>query len=160
MKKRAGFVSNSSSSSFVFFGFEIDYRKIDIDFLNKYANITQEDIENYGYYECCGRTLNDDVNFCPKCGKPKTEMALSVDMTEVFDDLVSDANLPNGLELFTPDGGDSYYLGYNFGSSFSYKDILDREAFKEFVPVFEGEVGDVDQWLIDNLEIISGELYD
>jgi hypothetical protein len=161
MKKRNGFVSNSSSSSFVFLGFEIDSSKITLDFLKEHAGFTEENIEDYSIVSCCGCELSrygiDDVNFCPKCGKAKSEMKVEIDIESTLADFLFDIELPNELSILEWD--ECMYFGTHLSDEgVSYKDLITKRAiFIPWVNVFENNVEDRDAWLIDNLQIINGE---
>ena len=164
MKTRNGFVSNSSSSSFLIMGLEVkneQIKKLNIDQLKE---LLGSDSYNHvvGHYTqkiCCGKELKTD--FCPLCGKSKNDVVASLDMSSVLNSLFSEYP-PEDFGFFGTENG-SYYCTNISGS---INNILkERELFIKAASILYADFpknGDNDsilEWLNRNLVIDGGEYY-
>jgi hypothetical protein len=85
MKIRNGFVSNSSSSSFVIIGTRFKETEENCKSIcEKYLDKEDYSIEDYSEKICCGKELT--AKFCPNCGKAKDDVVSSVNWKGVFRD--------------------------------------------------------------------------
>jgi len=99
MKIRNGFVSNSSSSSFVIVGavFEETIENCK-NICEKYLGEVR-DITPYSEYICCDKIIKD--NFCSKCGKKKDDINPTINWIDLFNDFKYDLI---GIDVINDDG--------------------------------------------------------
>ena len=85
MKIRQGFVSNSSSSSFVIVGTKIKKTMESCEKLcKKYLTLTDEQISFFTEKTCCGKEVT--TKFCPECGKKSEDIVAVTNWIDVFDE--------------------------------------------------------------------------
>jgi len=122
MKIRNGFVSNSSSSSFVMLGYEVDSTKENKKWLLE--NIYKIDISSLPKDEweenpvCCGKKRSE--KFCPECGEQleKIKRVEDADIDEVFYESIYEEESEFDIRADTDNGAprDKILIGYDIAS--------------------------------------------
>ena len=140
MKIRNGFVSNSSSSSFVIVGTILKKTMENCEKLCK-ENLTlsEDEIEEYTEKMCCGKKL---VNkFCPECGKKNEEVEPMINWINIFHDHNYDFK---GIDIHYEDGeliiGKSLSMdmeGCSKDIDKFIKELQDAKAFVEKLDIGE-----------------------
>jgi len=112
MKIRNGFVSNSSSSSFVIVGTTID--RDDTTTLQKicenHLEITEKMKNDYSEKICCGKQLRS--KFCPVCGKNSDDVEGTLNYNDLFHDNMWSFR---GIDVHTDEYSDDIVVGKSLG---------------------------------------------
>jgi len=81
MKIRNGFVSNSSSSSFIIVGVVLEETQENCKSLcDKY--LSNKDVSPFTEKFCCGKKMKSQ--FCPSCGKNKDDIEETINYVDIF----------------------------------------------------------------------------
>jgi|2_EtaG_2_1085320.scaffolds.fasta_scaffold00965_10 tetrahydromethanopterin S-methyltransferase subunit G len=143
MKKRNGFVSNSSSSSFCIVGVYFD----DAELALKALSIDVEGLVEPG----CECNINreqlesEDSKFCPNCGAVLFKKLEYWDLHEKLDEICRD----KGVELTTDE--ECVYVGKDIGNDTVEKEVENMlDAKKKLVELFGESV---------SIRVHSGTIY-
>jgi len=122
MKIRNGFVSNSSSSSFVIVGVDLEQTSENCKSIceNHLKNV---DLENFTEKTCCGKELKS--KFCSECGKKSEDIEGTVNWIRAFNYYKYDLQ---EIEIHSDEDG--IILGKRLGLDLEYDSVDIDELIK------------------------------
>jgi len=143
MKIRSGFVSNSSSSSFVMIAFEIKKSNELFEWLCKdVMKLTKEEISEftdnveYKTLECCGSIPQG--NFCAACGKQAIKEEVPISWEDICEEHIWECNEKMGFDvrIDTEDGSPNdnvILLGKTLAEGMEEEGEIKIEDFEEIM---------------------------
>ena len=136
MKIRNGFVSNSSSSSFVIVGTTLDRTEENFKILCEKYCPEDTNFEDFEEKKCCDRIIKSKEKFCPTCGKSVDEIETTINWSDVFNEYSYDFD---GLDVHQGEYDDDIVIGKSMrldleGDEVEINDFIKQlQESKEFV---------------------------